>query len=195
MRKFIAAAMFLSLFSLNAFAQSPFKYLKFWEMAYGAETFGSTDSAGKFSTSRTVFTYQYSFNLPLVHIGVTNNISFSPGLGLMFGHPIPTNKEGFGYGINLPLFLTFRSGTDATYYDNTHWGFAAGAGVQETILASYDPIVTMTQPSVMLEGSTVAGKNKGLVKLRFTYGISGVDAGASHIDSRFGLYFIYVPGF
>jgi hypothetical protein len=194
MRKLIVIAV-LCLIPLHSYAQSPFKYLRFWEMAYGAETFSSSDSSRLFSTSRTVFTYQYSFNLPLVHIGETNNISFSPGVGLMFGHPLPTDKEGFGYGFNVPLFLTFRSGTDATYYDNTRWGFAAGAGVQETILASYDPMITMTQPSIMLEGSAAAGHKKQLMKIRFTYGISGVDAGNSHIDSRFGLYLIYVPGF
>jgi hypothetical protein len=182
--------------AVSSRAQPVTKFFKFWESGMGIETFGSTDSARTFSTSRTVFTYQYSLNIPIVHIGESSNISISPGIGMMLGHPVPTDDDKLGIGLNIPAFLTYRSGTDATYYHNTKWGFAAGAGVQETMLLSYDPEISMLQPSIMLEGSTSAiGHKAQLVKLRFTYGVGSIAANSGRIDSRFGLYFIYVPGF
>jgi hypothetical protein len=174
-------------------AQSATKYFKFWESGMGMETFGTTDSTRSFSTSRSLFAYQYSLNVPLFHLTETSNVSISPGIGVMFGHPIPTSNDKLSVGVNIPAFLTYRNGTDASYYNNTKYGFAAGAGIQYTMLASYEPTISMMQPSIMLEGSATISKK--LVKLRFTYGIAPVDAGGSRIDSRFGLYFVVVPRF
>jgi len=159
----------------------------------GIETFGSSDSTRSFSTSRTLFSYQYSVNIPLFHITETSNISISPGIGAMLGHALPLNEDKFSVGLNIPAFLTYRNGTDASYYNNTSFGYAIGAGVQQTFLLTYEPAISMTQPSLMAE---IGGKvSKKLVKVRFTYGIGSVDAGSSRIDSRFGLYLVYVPNF
>lgn len=186
----LCAGIFLS---SSAHAQSATKYFKFWESSMGMETFGTIDSTRTFSTSRSLFAYQYSLNVPLFHLTETSNISISPGIGVMFGHPIPTSDDKFSASINIPAFLTYRNGTDASYYNNTKYGFAAGVGIQQSFLASYDPMISMTQPSIMLEGSATVSRK--LIKLRFTYGVGSIDAGGSRVDSRYGLYFVVVPGF
>jgi len=138
MRRIVSAFMLCVVCASGLRAQSMSKFFKFYELGMGAEYFHivpDTSSSGDPETGRAVFNYQFDVNLPLFHPDKFWAVDMSPGIGLMIGHPaiVTTSsddlKSKLPFHVNIPLFLTVRYGTDASYYENLPWGFAVGGGL------------------------------------------------------------------
>jgi len=142
----------------------------------------------------------------------------TPSAMLGFNFPIQLHKDfGFGvntsliasaggaYGVQVPLFLTFKYGTDATHNDEAkRFGFGAGIGYDFTAFTVDNVSASYKIPSYFAEISFLPRNtlmklkfisSLGSVQKNFPYDASNPFNGSYKSNIPVSLLFIIVPNF
>jgi hypothetical protein len=112
------------------------------------------------------------FNLPFLEVAEDMSIGFNPNI--YSGAYLSTDMPGIS--IEIPAYITFKWGTDATWGGSKSWvgtTFGLGYDYNVLILSQYN-VITYGIPTLMAEVNF--GKRRGgvgLIKLRYSMGLGG----------------------